>query len=204
MHSSGAPVRISELLISGKTSVKQFLALLMLPLLLGACASTTGHLPILSSDAAAPYGLGAGDTLQIIVFGESDLTGAYRVNDSGMVAMPLVGAIAAAGLDLDQFRQRLTERLQANAVRNPNVTVTINEYRPFFILGEVKNPGSYAYVPNMTVLTAVAIAGGFTYRASESEIAVTRQNGGKPGEFQASRAARVLPGDVVYVFERHF
>lgn len=194
----------SKLLANGKINVKQLLTFLMLPLLLSACASTSGNLPVLASDAAAPYRLGAGDTLQIIVFGESDLSGAYRVNDSGMVAMPLVGAIPASGLDLDRFQQRLIERLQASAVRAPSVTVTINEYRPFFILGEVKNPGSYAYVPNMTVLTAVAIAGGFTYRAAENEISVTRPTDGKAGEYQASRAARVLPDDVVYVSERHF
>jgi polysaccharide export outer membrane protein len=82
--------------------------------------------------------------------------------------------------------------------------VTISEYRPFFILGEVKNPGSYPYMPNMTVLTAVAIAGGFTPRASQDAISVTRQYSGKPYELRAQRGARVQPGDTVYVFERHF
>jgi polysaccharide export outer membrane protein len=85
------------------------------------------------------------------------------------------------------------------------VTVSITAYRPFFILGEVKNPGSYAYVPDMTVLTAVASAGGFTYRASQGEISVIRQRDGKvAAEAKAFRDTRVLPGDVVNIFERHF
>ena len=171
--------------------------------LLSACSSTASRLPNLPADTATPYLLGAGDMLQIVVFGEPDLSGSVRISDTGMVAMPLIGAIPAQGLTIGQLHQQLVKRLDANAIKSPNVTVTISEYRPFFILGEVKNPGSYAYVPNMTVLTAVAIAGGFTYRASQDEISVTRQFNGKPRESRAVREARVQPGDTVYVFERH-
>jgi polysaccharide export outer membrane protein len=122
-----------------------------------------------------------------------------------MLAMPLVGPIVAKGLTLEQFQKQLVTKLNANAVRSPNVTLQISEYRPFFILGEVKNPGSYPYVPDMTVLTAVAIAGGFTFRASEDEVSVTRRTpAGAMREARAMRSARILPGDTVYVFERHF
>jgi polysaccharide export outer membrane protein len=172
-------------------------------LLLCGCASHVGRLPPLPSGDGAPYLLGAGDTLQVVVYDQPDLSGTFRISGSGMIAMPLVGTVAAHGLTVDQFQQRLVERLQASALKSPDVTLSVSEYRPFFILGEVRNPGSYAYVPNMTVLTAVAIAGGFTYRASEREISVTRVTDGKPLEGQASRDSRVLPGDVVYVFERH-
>jgi polysaccharide export outer membrane protein len=171
--------------------------------LMTACASTVDRLPALPSNAAAAYRLGAGDSLQVVVFGEADLSGTYRVSDSGSIAVPLVGPVPAEGLTLEQLQQRLVERLKATAVRAPSVTLSINEYRPFFILGEVKTPGSYPYVPKMTVLTAVAIAGGFTYRASEDEVSVTRHLSEKAVEARASRDATILPGDVIYVFERH-
>jgi polysaccharide export outer membrane protein len=165
------------------------------------CSNSLRRLPPLASNASAPYLLGPGDVLQITVFGDTDLTGPYRVSDNGTVAMPLAGQLRAQGLSLAEFQTTLAERLNARAVKSPDVTVQVNEYRPFFILGEVKNPGSYPYVPNMTVLTAVAIAGGFTFRASENEMSVTRA---PQREARASRDSRVLPGDVVYVFERHF
>jgi len=170
---------------------------------LASCASTVSRLPSLSSDDAAPYILGAGDTLQIVVFGDTDLSGSYRVSDSGAIAMPLVGSVPAAGLSIERFQQGLIQRLKINVLKAPDLTVSVSAYRPFFILGEVKAPGSYPYVPNMTVLTAVAIAGGFTYRASEDEVSVTRQKQGQAREWHAARDSRVLPGDVVYVFERH-
>lgn len=173
-------------------------------LFLGGCSSAVSRLQPLASDAPGPYLLGAGDTLQIVIFGETDLSGTYRISDSGMVAMPLVGLVAADGLSIDQFQKRLIERLQVTALKSPNVTISVNEYRPFFILGEVKTPGLYPYVPNMTVLTSVAIAGGFTDRASQNEISVSRQAGGKAIEARAWLESRVLPGDVVYVYERHF
>ncbi len=118
--------------------------------------------------------------------------------------MPLTGAIPASGLTLTEFQQRLVHALDAQAVKSPNVTVSITTYRPFFVLGEVKTPGSYSYVPNMTVLTAAAIAGGFTYRASQDQISVVRVRSGHASEFRALRDSPVLPGDVVNVFERHF
>jgi len=172
--------------------------------LLCGCASGPAKLPQLAADGGTPYLLGAGDTLRITVFGEADLSGTYKVADTGSVVMPLVGEVPAQGLTVPELQRRLTERLGARAVKSPDVTVQIDEYRPFFILGEVKNPGSYAYTPDMTVLTAVAIAGGFTFRADESEVSVTRKHEGAAREARAGRDARVMPGDVVYVFERHF
>jgi polysaccharide export outer membrane protein len=170
---------------------------------LSACASTNG-MPSLPHETQTAYQLGAGDTLQVTVFGESDLSGAYQVSASGGVDIPLIGSIPAVGLTLSQLQQQLVQRLDAKAVRSPNVTVSVTAYRPFFILGEVKNPGSYPYVPNMTVLSAVAIAGGFTYRAAQGEISVVRQrDGGAAAEAKAFRDTRVLPGDVVNIFERH-
>ena len=175
-------------------------ALLLAVALLSACASAS-HLPPLPQEAQSEYRLGSGDTLQITVFGEADLTGSYPVSASGGVDMPLIGTVRASGLTVPQLQQQLVKRLDAQAVKSPNVTVSITTYRPFFILGEVKNPGSYPYVPNMTVLTAVAIAGGFTYRAAQDDVSVVRESAGK--EARAYRDTRVLPGDVVNIFERH-
>jgi polysaccharide export outer membrane protein len=170
-------------------------------LLQSGCSSTARRLPPLAATTTRAYLLGPGDVLQITVFGDTDLTGSYKISDSGAIAMSLVGQIQAQGLSLPDFQQKLVERLKARAIKAPDVAVQVTEYRPFFILGEVKNPGSYAYVPNMTVLTAVAIAGGFTFRAAEDDMSVTRA---PQGEARASRSSLVQPGDVVYVFERHF
>lgn len=168
-----------------------------------ACAGSARQLPMLPSEPELAYRLGAGDTLQITVFGEPDLTGSYPVSAGGSVDMPLIGSVAADGLTVAQLQQQLVQKLDAKAVKSPNVTVAVTSYRPFFILGEVKNPGSYPYVPNMTVLTAVAIAGGFTYRASQDTVSVTRVLNGRAAEARAPRDARVLPGDVINIFERH-
>jgi polysaccharide biosynthesis/export protein len=172
---------------------------------LAGCASSSNRLPALpNTQGSAVYLLGAGDTLRITVFGEADLSGTFKISDNGALVMPLVGQVAAQGLSVAELQKRLVAQLNVKAVKSPDVTIQVEEYRPFFILGEVKNPGSYPYVPEMTVLTAVAIAGGFTFRAAENEVSVTRKHNGAPVEARATRDARVLPGDVVYVFERHF
>jgi polysaccharide biosynthesis/export protein len=178
-------------------------AALALVFLFTGCASTPRLAPLPDSPPGL-YLLGPGDTLQVVVFGEQDLSGTFRVNDSGAVVMPLIGTVPAAGLAVADLQKKLTTLLDAKAVKSPNVTVQIEEYRPFFILGEVKNPGSYAYVPDMTILTAVAIAGGYTFRAATDSVSVTRRIEGKSYEAAAKRDSRVLPGDVVFVYERHF
>jgi polysaccharide export outer membrane protein len=169
-------------------------------IILSACFSPVRKLAPLATDTARPYLLGPGDELQITIFGDTDLTGAYKVSDSGTIAMSVVGLVPAQGLSLSEFQERLIERLKARAIKSPDVAIQLAAYRPFFILGEVKNPGSYVYIPNMTVLTAVALAGGFTFRAAENDISVTRV---PQGERRATRSSPVLPGDVIYVFERH-
>jgi polysaccharide export outer membrane protein len=181
------------------------LALSFAVISLAGCASSSGSLPDLPNDhTSGVYLLGPGDSLRITVFGEADLSGTFKIADNGALVMPLVGQVSAAGLSVPDLQKRLVNQLNVKAVKSPDVTIQIEEYRPFFILGEVKNPGSYPYVPEMTVLTAVAIAGGFTFRASEDEVSVTRKHNGAATESRAHRASRILPGDVVYVFERHF
>lgn len=181
------------------------IAVLALCVALTSCASPAGRLPKLANDQNGTlYLLGPGDTLRINVFGEPDLSGSYRISDNGAIALPLVGQVSAQGLSVPELQHRLVTLFGTKAVKSPDVTVQIDAYRPFFILGEVKTPGSYEYVPDMTVLTAVAIAGGFTFRAQQDEVSITRKHDGMSSESRAVREAHVLPGDVVYVFERHF
>ena len=179
--------------------------LLLMCALLGiaGCANTVSKLPALPVDTSAAYRLGAGDSLKITVFGEEDLSGIYNVADNGGVVMPLVGNVPAMGLTLPELQHKLIEQLNTNVIKSPDVTIQIAAYRPFFILGEVKNPGSYPYVNGMTVLNAVALAGGFTYRAKQNSFLMQRGGSGNQG-LQVGGDQAILPGDIVTVQERFF
>lgn len=149
---------------------------------------------------AQEYQLGAGDKVRVQVFGDETLSGEYQVDGRGAFTFPLVGAIAAGGLTSTQLESTLETKLK-EYMRAPNVSVEILNYRPFYIVGEIRKPGSYPYVDGMTVVNAVAIAGGFTYRARENEFVIQR----KPsGQINARPATPVLPGDVIIVRERFF
>lgn len=170
------------------------------------CACTPGRdLPPLPETAPQPYLLGPGDVVRVITFGDQDLTAEFRVSDSGNIAIPLLGDVHAAGLTTDQLQARISDQLVAKHLfHDPSVAVEIMTYRPIFVLGEVAKPGQYPYQPGMTVLTAVAVAGGFTYRAVEDYAAIVRSIDAKPIEGRAARQTLVQPGDVITVFERHF
>jgi polysaccharide biosynthesis/export protein len=169
------------------------------------CGGPGSDLPPMPAAAAAPYSLGPGDQVRIITFGEENLTGEFRVNDSGSIALPLVGAVHAEGLTSGGLEAAVADALRrGNLVHHPSVAVEVIAYRPIYVLGEVNKPGQYAYEPGMTVVTAVAVAGGFTYRAIEGYAAIVRTDEGKAVEGKASRQAFVQPGDVITVFERRF
>lgn len=154
--------------------------------------------------AAAPgeYVLGIGDKLRITVFGESDLSGEFEVSSTGQIAMPLIGAIPASGQTVDHVQTALRDRLADGYLRDPRVSIEVLTYRPFFILGEVMKPGGYGYVNGMTVVNAVALAGGYTYRADKGDIQIKR--GGSEVEQDAGEQTAVQPGDVIRVPERFF
>jgi polysaccharide biosynthesis/export protein len=169
------------------------------------CAGPGTDLPLLPAAPSASYTLGPGDQVRIITFGEENLTGEFRVNDGGDLALPLVGAVRAEGLTSTGLEAAVAAALQrGNLVHNPSVAVEIIAYRPVYLLGEVNKPGEYAYKPGMRVVTAVAIAGGFTYRAVQGYAAIVRSVDGRAVEGRASRQELVQPGDVITVFERHF
>jgi len=173
-------------------------------LLLAACAPGHG-LPDLPPTASAAYRLGPGDVVRLITFGEENLTGEFRVSDSGTIALPLVGMLHAAGLSPEELGVRVGAALvQANLLRAPSISVEIIAYRPIFVLGEVSKPGQYPYQPGMTVVTAAAVAGGFTYRAIDTYAAVVRTEDGVAVEGKVTRQTFVQPGDVITIFERKF
>jgi len=162
-------------------------------------------LPPLASYQASAYRLGGGDQVRIITYGEDQLTGEFRVDDQGRIAMPLLGGVQAGGLTPQQLEQAIAGDLRRrNLMREPSVSVEVLAYRPIFVLGEVAKPGQYPFQPGMTVLTSAAVAGGFTYRAVQDYAAVIRTANGKAVEGVAAPDAFLAPGDVVKIFERRF
>lgn len=152
-----------------------------------------------------PYLLNTGDKLRVFVYGQPSLSRLYIVDQMGYIAVPLIGNVRARDRTTTQLAYSITERLARDFVRDPQVTVDVIQNRPFFILGEVRLPGQYPYVSGMSVETAVAIAGGYTERASERSFRITRKlNNGLIDQIEAPSDYTLLPGDTVYVFERFF
>jgi polysaccharide export outer membrane protein len=181
------------------------ITLLVIACLLVASCAPGSDLPPLPNTPPGPYQLGVDDQVRIISFGEDQLTGQFRVNDRGEIAMPLIGAVAADGLTTGQLERRISKRiLDKKLLLDPSVSVEILTYRPIFVLGEVSKPGQYPYQPGMTVLTAVAVAGGFTYRAQTDDASILRKIDGHPVEGRVPRGMEVQPGDVINILERYF
>jgi polysaccharide export outer membrane protein len=175
-----------------------------------ACVSLTGcntgeDLKPLPELQQTSYTLGVGDKIRVITFGNEALTGEFRINDTGKVAMPLLGSIPAAGLTPEKLQHNIATELESRKLlQKPNVSVEITEYRPIFVLGEVNRPGEYPYKPGMTTLSAVSTAGGFTYRAVTDMGSVVRTTDGTTAEGTVTRRSLIQPGDVITIFERHF
>jgi protein involved in polysaccharide export with SLBB domain len=150
------------------------------------------------------YVLGVGDRFRMTVYGEDDLSGEYEVSSTGIAALPLIGNVQAAGQTIRAFEQMVRSKLAEGYLHDPRVSVQISNYRPFFILGEVSKPGGYPYVNGMTVLNAVALAGGYTYRADKSGATIVHASDPNKTEQAASEDAAVKPGDIIRVPERFF
>lgn len=171
---------------------------------LSACAPGS-NLPTLPGTDPSAYRLGVNEEVNVVTFGQGQLSGIFHINSRGDIDMPLLGEIPAAGETTTGLEQQIEAQLKQKALlTEPNVTVAITKYRPIFILGEVKTPGEYPYQPGMTVLTAVAVAGGFTYRAVTSYASIQREVDDHLVEGRVSRNRAVEPGDVINIFERHF
>jgi protein involved in polysaccharide export with SLBB domain len=154
--------------------------------------------------ADTQYRISPGDKLNIIVFGQEDVSGEFQVDGTGNITMPLLGQMAAAGRSVTQLQSEITAALDKDYIVNPRVSIEVLNYRPFYILGQVNSPGSYPYVSGMDVRQAIAIAGGFTRRARTSSVKVIRETAKGSVEIEAKPDAPVLPGDTIEVDRRLF
>jgi len=152
----------------------------------------------------AGYRLDAGDKLRVVVYGQEGLTNTYIIDASGSITMPLIGQVSARGRAPASLASEISAKLRNGYIREPSVAVEIEAYRPFFILGEVQAPGQYPYVPNMTVESAIAIAGGFSPRARRDFVTVTHIDAGGIGRYVVPLGTALGPGDTVQVGERWF
>ena len=150
------------------------------------------------------YKLGAGDQLEIRVFNQDDLTGKYTINGAGNISMPLIGTVKAKNATVRELETRLEDKLKPDFLLNPRISIQVLNYRPYYIIGEVKSPASYPYVSGMTFLNAVAIASGFTYRAKRGYVNVIRANDLKQEEVEMKMDQLVMPGDIIKIEERLF
>jgi protein involved in polysaccharide export with SLBB domain len=148
--------------------------------------------------------LAAGDKIRVTVYGEDRISGEYQIDPDGMISLPLAGTIMAAGLTKPALETALADKLAGKYLRNPKVTVDVVTFRPFYVLGEVQKPGEYPFRSGLNVLSAIAIAGGTTYRANTSKVYIQRFGSTDLVEFAQSPTITVMPGDVVRVPERYF
>jgi len=185
--------------------VKKFVSAMLIGcvLTLGACATrspSSVEVPVAKND----YVLGVGDTVNITVYGHEDLTGEFTVEPNGMISFPLVQDVPASGYTAQELEATLTQKLSPEYLVDARVSVDVAAFRSVYILGEVNTPGKFEYVPNMTLLQAVAIAGGYTYRAEENRADVTRHVKGALKTFSVDDKTMLKPGDTVVVGRRWF
>lgn len=192
-----------------ETKSRQILAALLAAAVLSACADSAAPPPpnFVTLDAAGiaerTYRLGAGDKLKLTVFGEENLSGQFEVNALGQVPLPLAGEVPAKGLTLDQFRDAVAGRLANGYLKNPKVSVEVLNFRPIYVHGEVKSGGEFAFKTGLKLRDAIAMAGGYTYRANQSYVLVSRE--GEPEvKVPMPSSSPVLPGDNVRIPERFF
>lgn len=151
-----------------------------------------------------PYILDAGDVVRVTVFDQEDLTNTFAVDQSGYIAYPLVGSVAARGRTVKQLEASIAQKLRQGFLRDPDVSVEVGTYRPVFVMGEVNSGGQYAYVPGMTVQNAIASAGGFSPRANQADADITRHINGQIMTGRVLLSDPLFPGDTIYVRERWF
>lgn len=179
---------------------------LWLALILAACAPTGSNLPPLPPlKQTAAYHLGPGDRVRVTVYGDKELSDVYAIGDDGRIDLPLAGSLTAAGETPDGLAHAIARRLSDRGMlRDPSVACEVAAYRPIFILGEVAHPGQYPYEPAMTVVAAISLAGGYTYRAVKSYESVVRTVDGHTIQGLTKPEDRLAPGDVITIFDRVF
>jgi polysaccharide export outer membrane protein len=171
-------------------------------LALGACAPPVYRAELMNTAANAPYVLGSGDRLRVIVFGQDSLSNSYNVDGAGDIAMPLIGTVRAAGQTTQSLERGIEAKLRNGFLREPRVAAEVEAYRPFYVIGEVTTAGQYPFVNGMTVQNAIAIAGGYTPRGWNSGADVTRIIDGVSVTGTVPLTYPLRPGDTVTVRER--
>ena len=166
-----------------------------------AVAYAAAPIPVVYDSA---YRLDAGDRLRVVVYGQEGLTNTYAIDAGGAITMPLIGSVPARGQTPAGLAAAITAKLRNGFIRDPSVAVEIEAYRPFFILGEVAAPGQYPYVPNMSVESAVAIAGGFSPRARRDRVTLTHTDSAGSMRVVVPLGTALSPGDTILVGERWF
>jgi protein involved in polysaccharide export with SLBB domain len=152
----------------------------------------------------AGYTLASGDKIMVNVFGQDELTGEYEIDETGSVPFPLIGQLKAVGATPRELERRIATALKSGYLRDPKVSVAVLSYEPIYVMGRVKEVGEYPYKAGLNVISAIALAGGYTRRASTSYVYIRRKGSVEEKEIQASTAVRIYPGDVIRVPERYF
>jgi len=185
---------------------KMFLALGLAAMtaVLGGCNTYKPAPKAFQQATIQPYTLDSGDRLRITVFDQPSMTNSYTVDQAGYIAFPLVGQVPARGRTLQQLSGQLAGKLRQGYLRDPDVTIDVDRYRSIFVMGEVGQPGQYAYVPGLTVQNAIAVAGGFTSRANQGSVDVTRKINGQVITGRVNISSAIIAGDTIYVRERLF
>ncbi len=177
-------------------------SILLAPLL--GCAGGGYNARFIETRSDLPYTLASGDRLRIIVFGQDSLSNSYSVDGTGRIAMPLIGTVESNGLTTNELARAIENRLRGGFLREPKVSVEVEAYRPFFVLGEVNASGQFPYINGMTVQNAVAVAGGFSPRAVKSSADLTRVVNGVPVTSTVPVSQPLRPGDTITIRERLF
>lgn len=183
---------------------RSFLALAVVIAALGGCSAPRYGADQFRASLASPYQLASGDRLRVIVFGQENLSNSFSVDGAGNISMPLIGNVHVQGLTTSQVQTTVEARLREGFLREPRVSVEVEAYRPFFVLGEVGVSGQYPFVNGMTAQNAIAIAGGFTPRANQDNVDLTRVVDGRSMTASVPLTFPVRPGDTVTVRERFF
>ncbi len=173
---------------------------LMFVSLIAVCAQAQAQ----SNADLSQYTLGSGDVIKITVFGQEDLSVQTRLSNIGVINYPFLGDINLVGLTVNEVETTIDTGLRGDYLVNPSVSVTVLEYRPFFIDGAVRRAGGYPYQPGLSVNKAAALAGGYTERASREKIIIVRKIAGVETTIEAAASDTILPGDIVTVQERFF
>ncbi len=150
------------------------------------------------------YKLGPGDKVRINLFGQTDFSGDYVVDGTGNVQLPLIGPVKAVGRTVVEFQREVTVKLSDGFFANPSLSIEVINYRPFYIIGEVNKPGEYPYVNGMSILNAVALAGGYTTRADDAEVYIRRSGQNQEVQVPADQTTKVEPGDIIRIPQRYF